>query len=412
MSVDTPISDNQITPPNFGVSRRTDDRVLAGLAGGIADVLGIDVAYVRAAFVSLLAASGLGAVLYAVGWLLTIDHTADEPVHDEPPLRSSTNESSRTLGFGIAMIGILLALSQTGLWLGPAGGAVVFISFGVATIWARSDRAQRARWTNLLVPSEEGTRSRREVALRAFAGAALVVIGLVIFFTTTDAFNAIGVVLLAVVITTIGSLIVLGPWVWRLWTQLSDERRERIRSEEREEMAAHLHDSVLQTLALIQGSKDPQEQAILARIQERELRSWLFSGTARAEGTLESAIEAIAGEVERDHHVAVETVTVGDCPIEPSVDALVRATKEALVNAAKHSGLRQVSVFIEVDADVIDAYITDHGIGFDPDAVNGDRRGIADSIHGRMSRHGGSAEIQSEPGEGTEVHLSMPRRTR
>ncbi len=397
-------------PPNFGVSRRRDERVVAGLAGGIADALGIDAAYVRAAFVALLTAGGLGALLYAIGWMLTAHHVVDGP--SEPIVASSASERNRTVGAGIAFAGVLLALSETSLWLGSSSGAVTLTAFGLATLWARSDRAQRTRWTNALLGGEDSERSRRELGLRAVAGGLLIAVGLTLFFTTSDALRPAGSVVLAALISGVGLLLVFGPWVFRLSADLRNERLERVRSEEREELAAHLHDSVLQTLALIQRSKDPAEQAILARIQERELRSWLFGSGTTNGGTLARAIEQAAATVERDHQVAVELVTVGDCELDYKIDALVGATREAMVNAAKHSGARSVSVYLEVSESEVDVFVTDQGIGFDPESVAEDRYGISDSMVGRMSRHGGHVEIESQPGEGTEVHITITRSTR
>ncbi len=222
----------------------------------------------------------------------------------------------------------------------------------------------------------------------------------------------------AVLVTVTGLGLILGPWIWRLARQLADERRERIRSEERTELAAHLHDSVLQTLALIQRAGEPQEMVSLARGQERELRAWLY-GQSRGDGelrgrngadALSAALDEVAARVERLHRVAVETVVVGDCPMDDRLRALVDAAGEAMNNAAKHSGARAVSVYAEVGPEAVNLYVRDEGRGFRPARLLPDRRGIAQSIRGRMDRHGGTALITSEPNEGTEVHLRLPRR--
>jgi signal transduction histidine kinase len=195
-----------------------------------------------------------------------------------------------------------------------------------------------------------------------------------------------------------------------------DERRERVRAEERADMAAHIHDSVLQTLALIQrSSDDPPEVRRLARVQERELRAWLFedrvpgSLDAPALATLATGVRATALAVEESHRVTVEVVVVGDCALDESVRALLAAGREAMVNAAKWSGAPTVSVFAEVEGERVSLFVRDRGVGFAPALVAEDRRGIAESIRARMQRHGGSAEIRSTPGEGTEVALSVPR---
>jgi signal transduction histidine kinase len=237
-----------------------------------------------------------------------------------------------------------------------------------------------------------------------------VLAGAVTFIVTSDSFATLGAVGTAVIVTAAGAALLLGPWVLRLWRELDSERRERIRQEERAEVAAHLHDSVLQTLALIQRrSSSPDETTQLARRQERELRAWLYGERDPAQNTLAGALEAVADGVEADHAVTVDVVTAGDCPLDDRLRAMVEATRESVVNAAKHAGVREVSVFAEVNGPVVTAYIRDRGRGFDPAAVNGDRRGIAESIKGRMERHGGTATVSSAPGDGTEVVLEMQR---
>ena len=202
-----------------------------------------------------------------------------------------------------------------------------------------------------------------------------------------------------------------GPWLWRLVDQLTTERRERIRQEERAELAAHLHDSVLQTLALIQRSADqPQRMVALARRQERELRAWLFDAPTTSDATLAAAVGAIAEEVEALHATTVEVVTVGDAPLDERGHALIGALREATINAAKHSGSPSVDLYLEVEDREVIAFVRDRGRGFDPAAVAEDRRGIRHSIVGRLERHGGTATILSDTGTGTEVELRVPRR--
>jgi signal transduction histidine kinase len=183
-----------------------------------------------------------------------------------------------------------------------------------------------------------------------------------------------------------------------------------VRTQERADMAAHLHDSVLQTLALIQkNSQDSALVARLARSQERDLRAWLFEGESKDSDTLAGAMRTIAAEVEDNHGVDVDLVCVGDCPFTERLRALVNATREALVNAAKHAGTGKVDVYVEVTPSSIEVFVRDRGVGFDPDAVPEDRMGVRGSIVDRMDRHGGRAEIRSTPGEGTEVRLRLPR---
>jgi signal transduction histidine kinase len=228
------------------------------------------------------------------------------------------------------------------------------------------------------------------------------------------------VALAAVLATLVGVAVLTVPWWLRLVRDLGDERRARIRTEERAEIAAHLHDSVLQTLALIQKQPEVSREVLrLARGQERQLRSWLYGpdgyGSQRngvpGPTALSQAIAEACGEVEDSFAIAVQPVVVGDCPMDKDMAALVQAAREACVNAAKHSGVAEVSVYAEVEPDSVTVFVRDRGKGFDPDAVSADRHGLADSIRGRMDRHGGSVKLRSTIGEGTEVQLAMPRST-
>jgi signal transduction histidine kinase len=208
-------------------------------------------------------------------------------------------------------------------------------------------------------------------------------------------------------------VVLLGPWWLRIARDLLFERQARARAEERADMAARVHDSVLQTLALIQRSADdPQTVVQLARAQERELRSWLFEGRAPGETevtSLAEGIREIQKDVEARHGVPVEIVTVGDCPLDEHLSALLAAAREATVNAAKWSGASVISLFAEVEPDKVEVAVRDRGAGFDPAAVPSDRKGVAESIRGRMLRHGGKAVVQTMPGEGTKVTLTMAR---
>jgi signal transduction histidine kinase len=225
-----------------------------------------------------------------------------------------------------------------------------------------------------------------------------------------------------------------GPYLARLSDELDAERRSRIRVEERAEIAAHLHDGVLQTLALVQKrADDPKEVARLARRQERELRSWLHGAPAGGVGapspgpsaageagpgagqhpadsppTVAARLRVVLADVEDDHGVRVELVSVGDHPLDQAGEALVSAVREAAVNAARHSGAATVDVFVEAGGDVLEAFVRDRGVGFDPTAVAADRRGLSESIVGRIERAGGTAVVTSTPGRGTEVQLSVP----
>ena len=242
-------------------------------------------------------------------------------------------------------------------------------------------------------------------------GIGLVVTCVAVFFVTEPSVAEPTTGILATAAIGVGLVMIFGPWWWRLTHDLAVERQDRIRTQEKAEVAAHIHDSVLQTLALIQrNSTDARKVSTLARSQERELRAWLF-GTPELEAgeSLAAALERVTNEIEYLYDVAVDTVEVGDCPVNDGLVALVQSTREALANAARHSGATSVSAYLEVEPDQVTVFVRDRGSGFDPDSVPRHRRGIADSIVGRMDRHGGKAAIRSEPGEGTEVELVMPR---
>jgi signal transduction histidine kinase len=207
----------------------------------------------------------------------------------------------------------------------------------------------------------------------------------------------------------VGLVLTAGPWVLKVGRELSDERRERIRGEERAELSAHLHDSVLQTLTLIQRQAgDPDAIVKLARQQEHELRDWLYGRATPGEATVRGEMDAVARDVEARHGVTIEAVHVGDRPLDSATRALTEATREALVNAAKHAGVSTVSLYVEHTPEATTVFVRDKGYGFDPTAVTDDRAGIRESIHGRVSRMGGTSEIASIPGEGTEVEMRVP----
>ncbi|HXF36265.1 MAG TPA: PspC domain-containing protein [Actinomycetota bacterium] len=394
------------------LTRSRTDRVLAGVAGGIGERLGIDPVLIRLAFIVLALAGGAGVVAYLVCALLSVPPDPDRP---PPPVRTGARQ---VLEVGLVVAGTLLVLREAGLWLGdrlvwPAALAVL----GSAVLWTRGDEAERGRRGRLLgpLPGPAGDAlAGRGAGVRTAAGALLVLAGLIAFLRSNDPLALLGNAPLALGATAIGLAAIAGPGLSRLVRQLAEERRERIRQEERAEVAAHLHDSVLQTLALIQRADDPRLMRTLARVQERSLRDWLYGrrGSAGPERELSGAVDRAAAEVERAHGVRVELVMVGDARLEGGLPALVEALREALVNAAKHSGTSGVSVYVEVEADAVTAYVRDQGSGFDPRAVPPDRRGIAESIRGRMRRNGGTGVVVSRPGGGTEVRLRMPREAR
>ena len=242
----------------------------------------------------------------------------------------------------------------------------------------------------------------------SYGGIALAAVGAVALLSsdgTTSTLLAPGAVAGAL-------LLIAGPWVWRLALDRDAERTARIRSDERSDVAARVHDSVLQTLALIQRhANEPRRVASLARRQERELRGWLYGDQpiGDANASLVAALSAAAGDVEELHGVRVEIASAGDCPVDGPLGAVVLAAREAMTNAAKFAGVEEIDVYAEVTDEEVSVFVRDRGAGFDRAAVPADRRGLVESIEGRLERAGGRATIVSSPGEGTEVELHVAR---
>jgi len=389
--------------------RSADGRLLAGVAHGLAQHLRLRPAAVRAMFVFLSIFGGFGVMLYVAYWAVV----PMEPVLDPRRRRRSAADRGSAVALAVLALGVILLLRGTPL-LGQSplllptllGGA------GLAVMWRQADEAQRGRWLQLSTQlgGVVESRSRRAVLLRVGGGIALVVAGIATFLTLSNRWAAARDGVVAILVVLAGVAMITGPWWWRLLADLSTERRERIRSQERAELAAHLHDSVLQTLALIQRHvESPREVARLARGQERELRAWLYRSDGRRESRFAAALEGVSADVEDAYAVQVETVVVGDAEVDDRLGAVVQATREALVNAARHAEVSTVSLYAEVEPDRVSVFVRDRGVGFDRDAVPDDRHGVQGSIMGRMERHGGAATVHSAPGAGTEVELTMDR---
>jgi signal transduction histidine kinase/phage shock protein PspC (stress-responsive transcriptional regulator) len=393
------------------VWRSHDHRVIAGVAGGIGERLGVDAVHVRAAFVALSVAGGIGVFAYLLLWTLADQERQPTAVVVEP-------SPHRDVGMGLVVFGALLILRGAGFWLGDAvAWPVVLVVLGSSVIWSRGGTAEHDSWNRLATAATNAEALGRAALVRLGLGGVLVVSGVATVLVRSEGLALGGQqietwssTLIAVVITGLGVALILGPWMVRQAQQLTEERRERIRSQERAEVAAHLHDSVLQTLAMIQRSDSPRRMVGLARSQERELRAWLYgTDSQQAAERLQPMFEDVAARIEQRYDLPVELVVVGDTLVDDQMRALSAATYEALQNAARHSGAESVSVYVEVEPDHVTAFVRDEGTGFDGDAVLADRRGIRNSIVGRMQRHGGRATIRSEPGGGTEVELQLPR---
>jgi signal transduction histidine kinase len=379
--------------------RERSHRWIGGVAASLAGHLGLSRLLVRIAFVALAFCAGLGLLLYGAFWIVL--PTAPEAKPDGP-IRSA----ARFVGAAGAGVLVLLFNVHTlplGWWFLPS----VLACFGVALLWRQASETERERWRRLSRSSLSASAGDRMGALRVIAGISLVIAGAVLILARAG-ISAVGVGLAAMLITVVGLGLITGPWWLRLVRDLSDERRERIRNEERADIAAHLHDSVLQTLALIQrNANSPREVTRLARSQERELRTTLYAGTP-PDGLFSAALQSAAAEVEDTYAVAVDVVVVGEHDLDARLDALAAASREAMVNAAKHARVDRVSVYAELDSQAAEVFVRDRGVGFDPEHSDPLRHGIRGSIVGRLARHGGTADIKSQPGEGTEVRLRLP----
>ena len=393
-------------PPVRRLKRQAHGRYLGGVCAGLAEHLGLDVRHVRLAFVLASFAGGAGIAAYLFLWALTPQAVEDPavPVTRSVAAGRPVDESLRNLvvGVGLLVVGGALFAQQQGvnLRLGVLI-PVLTVAGGAVLAWSQLDDAERGKW---LV---RGGADRRAGLVRLGIGAVLATIGVVVLATQGRGLAGFWDVGIAAVAVLAGAGLIAAPWGVRLWGDLRDEQAQRIRETERADIAAHLHDSVLQTLALIQRkAEDPAEVTRLARAQERELRGWLYAGPRGSQDTLASAVTEVAHEVEDLHGIPIELVITGDRPLDVGGTVLVRALREALLNAVRH-GAAPVSAYVEVGSELVEAFVRDHGPGFDLGAVPEDRLGVRESILGRMSRHGGSAALRRlEPG--TEVCLSLP----
>ncbi|MFJ4711121.1 PspC domain-containing protein [Streptomyces sp. NPDC088785] len=413
--------------------RSSDGRWLGGVARGLAGHLGLPVVWVRLVFVGLFMADGLGALLYAAFWffvplgvggvgtdrplpstVLTIEVSADgrRRLVARRPDKGQIVALALMVVVAIAFVQNVRLSGNTKAYLVPA----VLVGAGVALVWRQADNARRARW------AEVGRRRRTLNLARAAAGVVLVGAGVTGIFVTQGATEHLGSILQAALAVLVGIALLAGPYLIRMTQDLSEERLMRIRAQERAEVAAHVHDSVLHTLTLIQRNADNgAEVRRLARAQERDLRAWLYKPAAAEDPqeptTVAEAVKRGAAEVEDKHGVPLEVVVVGDCPLDDALTAQMQAAREAMVNAAKYGGeggAVQVYAEIETTSEGVEVFVSvrDRGPGFDMDAVPADRMGVRESIIGRMERNGGTARLRAVPDGGTEVELTMKRAER
>lgn len=409
-------------PARPPLARRSEGRWLAGVASGLAAHLDWPVGVVRLGFIALTLVHFLGVAVYALLWVVL---PGARGPREAPGLEAArrtgmrpgtkqgwTRDAAPAIALTVLAVGLVWlttsmgwGLSSTILW--PA----VFAMAGIALVWRQADLAEDedeedpniASWLRPLVRTGGWLGVTRLVT-----GLGLVALGVALVAASQIGADRLPAVLGLSLLLVVGTLIAAAPWMYRWRRSLSRAREEKLVADARADMAAHLHDSVLQSLALIQRQAgDPRAVTAIARRQERELRQWLYGEQSTAPESVQAALLADAAGIEAERGAPIEVVAVGDAPLTDSTEALVAAAREAMVNAAKHSGADKIDVFLEVDEGEIEVFVRDRGVGFDLDHIDADRLGVRRSIIARMERHGGRARIRSAPGEGTEIRLTM-----
>ena len=406
----------------------------AGIAGGViaglAYRLGLEVTLLRVLFVVVvILTGGLALAVYGLAWVAMPSGDREGSILQSRPRRSPRRGLRFGFGVGLLTLAALIVFRELGIWWSDAlVWPLVLAAAGAALLWSQSRTrpppppAATREATESLGPSASAeavhgpdSGARFLDLYRGGFGIALVIGAALLFLSQNDALGGARDAAFTAIVAIFALALILAPFIWQLGRNLASERAERIRSQERAELAAHLHDSVLQTLTLMQKrASDPREVAALARRQERELRSWLNADGAPDEGAgFAAALRRAAEEVEDDHRVKIEVVTVGDCDLDERAAAVVGAAREALTNAAKFAADGgPISLYAEVADERIETFVHDRGDGFDPDSVPADRRGLRESIVGRMQRHGGEGRIRAVPGSGTEIQLTIDREAR
>lgn len=400
----------QTTLATPGPSLARDRRLLLGAAADLARALRVEPVTVRLCLLGAAISAPPLVLIYPLLAVLGVGRTA--------PRARSSESAAGVVGLLCIEWAAVLAMHRMGYALPGVLMPAVLTAQAVLTLaWSPLTRSERLGW---LLSAADGTSvgaGRLRVSsglLRVTAGAVLALVG-VWWLSRGGAEADWGAAVHAVrpvALMLAGLGLVFVPAILRLGTRVGVERRNTIRADERARMAAHLHDSVLQTLTLIQRSADPAQTAALARAQERDLRDWLYGGATGADaGRLRDRLTALCAEVEDRYRWRVELIVVGDADVGDREEELLAATREAVVNAARHSGSAACDLYAECGDDAVQVFVRDRGRGFDPAAVPPDRRGIAESVRARMARIGGSAQVRSAPGEGTEVALRLPLAT-
>lgn len=436
---------------------RSNDAMIAGVCAGLAAHLGITVKLARIGMVALALAGGAGIFLY--GWLWVLVPTQEEQLRQGPtpvgpritlpksqhPPETTSGPAGRSagtmpgatpghfigrtsppaadpstglhgnahslmgkrevlLGTALLLVAAVAIAQQLGANLPldtllPIGVVVA----GAVLAWTQLDESRRAGLMNRAGASQAGGLAR------LIAGLLLVTVGVLIMVSGSIAWELTWSTLVATGAVLAGVFLVLAPWGLKFWRDLETERSGRARETERAEIAAHLHDSVLQTLALIQNRAGSEQDVVrLARAQERELRNWLYADATHQSGNLADRIRAVAAEIEDSYGTPIDVVVVGDTELTARQEILAQAAREAVLNAAKHAG-GSISVYLEAGSTGSTIFVRDRGPGFDPEAIPEDRMGIRVSLYSRMDRHGGKVSIRSNA-EGTEVKLVMPEK--
>ncbi|HWC22930.1 MAG TPA: PspC domain-containing protein [Flexivirga sp.] len=382
------------------LARPTEGRVLAGVCAGVSRHLGVPLTSLRLiTAVSILFLFGVP--VYAFLWLTMPQ--SDGPALVTPFDKDGSGISRGRLFLigipvlvvgGLAGSGAIRSVARLSLTL-----PLLVIGVGLVLVWSRLGTAERRQWLS--------AHDRRETRIRTVIGVVMALMGIILLLSQGGGIERLRDVTVGGLVVLLGAGILGAPFIARFFDTLRKEQTERIRATEKADIAAHLHDSVLQTLALIQRrADDPSAVQLLARAQERELRSWLYAEQASSGRTLATAVTDAAGEIETLHGIPIDVVATGDRPLGEGEEALLRALREALANAVRH-GEPPVSVYLEVGPAAAEAFVRDHGPGFDPDTVSEDRLGVRESIIGRMTRHGGEAQVRRLD-DGTEVRLRMP----
>lgn len=373
--------------------RPADDRLAFGVCAGIARGLGIRVLPVRLACAAILVVTG-GVGVIAYGALALLMPAGPGPVVPWPARSVPTLALAIGLAAAMYAFGLQVVTPPLGVLV-----PVALLTAGVALVWHEVPNATAA----------DGRRRLIEL-LRVGAGLALLVGGAVSFLTDGDKLSGLSSALIAAAVVAAGLGLIVGPRLAQARAEAEEERRLRILADERAVVAAQLHDSVLQTLALIQREEDPRRAQSLARHQERQLRGWLYRDEVPGDGaTLGTALTAASADVEDHYGIDVDLVQPSDGPLDEGLAALAAAAREAMTNAGRHADVEKIAVLARVADDEASIFIRDLGRGFDPSLVDGDRRGVRESIIGRMERAGGRATVVSAPGAGTEVELVLPR---